>query len=87
MVHVEYSSYFIRKYKKLNLAFKTEILERIEEFKNPSNHQKLKVHKLTGAMGGSYSFSVNHSDRIIFEWSKDKKIARLYNIGDHSIYE
>ena len=87
MISVEYSSDFLRTHKKFSHAFKAEIKERIEEFRNIHNHQKLKVHKLSGQMKGLYAFSINYRDRIIFEWSKDKKTAYLIDIGDHSIYE
>jgi plasmid maintenance system killer protein len=60
---------------------------RLEEFKDPRNHDKLRVHKLKASMLGSYAFSIDHSNRVIFEWSKDKKTAHIINIGDHSIYE
>lgn len=87
MVAIEYSSDFVRKYKKLAPGLKEEIRERLEEFRDTRNHQKLKVHKLQGAMRGLCAFSVNYSDRIVFEWSKEKKTAYMLDIGDHSIYE
>jgi plasmid maintenance system killer protein len=87
MLRLVYSPDFVRTHKKFSHAFKEEIKERIEEFRNIQNHQKLKVHKLNGRMKGLYSFSINHRDRVVFEWSKDKKTAYLIDIGDHSIYE
>lgn len=38
-------------------------------------------------MKEQWAFSVNYSDRIVIYFSKDKKIAHLLDIGDHSIYE
>lgn len=87
MLRVEYSSDFVRKYKKLGRAQKDEILERIEMLKDSANHKKLRVHKLKDDMAGSFAFSVNYSDRIIFELSKDKKTPYLLDVGDHTIYE
>jgi mRNA-degrading endonuclease YafQ of YafQ-DinJ toxin-antitoxin module len=87
MVDVEYFSDFVRKYKKLEPRRKEEIRERLEEFRDPRNHEKLKVHKLKGVMKGLCAFSINHSDRIVFEWSKNKKTAYVLDVGDHSIYE
>ncbi len=87
MIALEYSSDFIRRYKKLVPALQTEVLERIEEFRDVRNHEKLKVHKLRGAMKGLLAFSVNYNDRIVFEWSKDKKTAYMLAVGDHRIYE
>ncbi len=87
MIEVEYTKDFLRVHKKFSHAFKAEIKERIEEFRDLANHQKLKVHKLKETMKGSYSFSINHRDRIVFEWSKDKNTAYFIDIGDHSIYK
>ena len=87
MIRVGYANSFLRRFRKLDSAFQKEIRMRIEEFRSPRNHQKLAVHKLKGTMTGTFAFSVNYRDRVIFEWSRDKKIAYLLDIGDHSIYE
>ncbi len=87
MLRVEYSSDFVRKYGKLSKPLREETKERIEEFKDTKNHQKLRVHKLKGDMLGFLAFSINYRDRIIFQFSKDKKVAYLLNIGDHTVYE
>ncbi len=87
MLRIGYAASFVRHFKKLHPALKREVVERIEEFKDPKNHRQLEVHKLTGRMRGKYAFSVNYSDRVIFEWSKDKKTAYLFDVGDHSVYE
>lgn len=87
MISVEFSSDFVRTFKKLSVALRSEIKEKIEEFKDPKNHSRLKVHKLQGRMKGSFAFSVNFSYRVIFEWSKNKKTAYLFDVGNHSIYE
>lgn len=87
MVTVGYAASFVRRYKKLDVALQREVKQRIKEFRNPANHQKLKVHKLGGRLRDKYAFSVNFTDRIVFEWSKDKKIAYLLDVGDHGVYE
>lgn len=87
MLKVGYAASFVRRYKKLGAAAQRAAKERIEEFKDPANHQALKVHKLGGKLKGKYAFSVSFSDRIIFEWSKDRKTAYLLDVGDHSVYE
>lgn len=87
MIEIEYSSRFVRKFKKLERGLQDEVVTRIEQFTDLHNHSVLEVHKLTGALKGLYAFSVNYSDRIIFEWSKNKKIAYLLDVGDHTIYE
>jgi len=87
MLSIGYAASFVRRFKKLDTSLQQEIKERIEEFKDLSNHSALRVHKLSGRMRGKSAFSVNFCDRIIFEWSKDKKTAYLLDVGDHGIYE
>ena len=86
MIRIEYSSYFVRKFKKLDPALQDDVIEKIEKFKDSKNHRKLKVHKLGGKLKGQWAFSINFSDRIAFHFSLDKKTAYLLDVGDHSIY-
>lgn len=87
MIEVGYTASFLRRYKKLDIPTQQEARVAIEKFKDRKNHSVLKVHKLSGVLTGKLSFSINFSDRIIFEWSKDKKTAYFLDIGDHGIYE
>ncbi len=86
-LEIEYTKYFLRLYKKLHPALKIETKEAIEKFQNLDNHLKLKVHKLSGKGEGKYSFSVNYSHRIIFEYINEHTIAVLMAVGDHDLYE
>jgi len=47
---------------------------------------KLKTHKLTGKLNNIWSFSVDYSYRIIFEFIADDKVI-FYDIGTHGIYK
>jgi len=87
MIEIEYSSYFVRKFKKLEPRAQDEGGERIELFCDIKNHARLEVHKLGGHMKGQWAFSVNFRDRIIFHWSADKQTAYLLDVGDHDIYK
>ena len=86
-LEIEYTKYFLRAYKKFNPNLRSEIKEAIEKFKNPENHIKLKVHKLNGRYTDKFSFSVNYSHRIIFEYINKKTVAVLLTVGDHSEYD
>lgn len=86
MIHVDYTSNFVKFYSKLSRDLKTEIKEKIELFKNKENHQILKVHKLHGKLKNRYSFSVNYKVRIVFEFVGKNKII-MHTIGDHDIYK
>lgn len=86
MIEIIFAPIFVRNFKKLDDNLKEEILEKIEMFKNTSNHKLLKVHKLNGPYKDSYSFSVNYAYRIIFQYQNKNKVAML-GIGDHDIYK
>ncbi len=86
MIELYYAVSFIRQYKKLNPSLKSEIKEKIQQFKNKKNHTALKVHKLSGRLDGKYSFSVNYKIRIIYKYGEDQNEAFFLDVGDHSIY-
>ena len=85
MSHLSFAPSFIRQYKKLEISLQEEILEKVELFKNHSNHKLLKVHKLHGELKNCYSFSVNYAYRIVFSYNKNNEINFL-SIGNHDIY-
>ena len=86
MLKLVYAPIFVRQFKKLNGDLKEEVWEKIEMFKDVSNHKILRVHKLNGPFDGRYSFSVNYNFRIVFSYGK-KKEANLLAIGDHDVYK
>lgn len=86
MITVGYTREFIRRYDKLSNILKEEVREKIQLFKDRSNHKRLKVHKLHGKYQGFFGFSIDHKNRIMFEWIS-KKEARLHTVGDHSMYD
>ncbi len=83
---VSYKPTFIRQYNKLEKDLKSEVLEKIELFKNKENHILLKVHKLNGKLKDAFSFYVNYKIRIVFIF-EDKESATFLAIGDHDIYK
>jgi len=83
---VRYRPTFLRKFKKLSVEIQGEALDKIKIFKEDWNHPFLKTHKLSGRLSGVWSFSVNFSYRIIFEF-EDKETVAFLTIGDHSIYK
>lgn len=82
---IKYKPSFVREFKKLPVDLQEEALERIDLFKNKTNHKKLKVHKLKGKLKKFYSFSVTYSHRVVFEYENKKDVVFL-GIGDHDIY-
>jgi len=83
MLTIFYTPNFIRRYKHLNPALQSEVKEKIELFRNITNHSKLKVHKLKGSLESTHAFSVNFKVRIIFEYQKNKKNVNLLYVGSH----
>jgi addiction module RelE/StbE family toxin len=85
MIEVCYTPAFIRQYKKLPVLLREEVKEKLKLFKNKKNHQLLKAHKLKGRLKGRYSFAVNYSFRIVFQYLKPNQVV-LFAVGDHSVY-
>ena len=85
-MHVSLSPQFRRQFRKLEQLLQEEILEKIELFKKPVNHQQLKVHKLHGRLKDRYGFSVNYKFRIVFIYLS-KNEAVLLAVGDHEVYK
>ncbi len=86
MVEIVYAPKFVRAYKKFVPGLKKEIKAAIELFADRANHERLRVHKLSGRMEGRYGFSVNYQTRIVFQWDPDGRAVFLI-VGDHDIYE
>ncbi|MEK7601056.1 MAG: type II toxin-antitoxin system mRNA interferase toxin, RelE/StbE family [Patescibacteria group bacterium] len=86
MITVGFTPEFFRSLKKLAPQIQEAVFKRIELFRERSNHQRLKVHKLHGKYQGFFGFSIDRKYRIMFEWISDNE-ARLHTAGDHSIYD
>jgi mRNA-degrading endonuclease YafQ of YafQ-DinJ toxin-antitoxin module len=85
-VKVSYSPKFVRQYKKLPWELQELAAKREDIFKKDPFDARLKTHKLSGKQDRYWSFSVNYSYRIIFEFA-GKESAHFYQIGDHDIYD
>ena len=87
-MQISYTASFIRMLKSLPDNLITEAMEKIELFRDPINHEHLKVHKLNGRLKVRFSFSVTYKTRIVFSFLKTApKEARLDAIGDHDVYD
>lgn len=88
MIRIGYTQEFVRRYEKLPRALQEETKDKIELFKDRSNHRQLRVHKLQGRFAGHWSFSVNYAYRIMFDYvGKGKEHVLLLTVGDHTIYD
>jgi mRNA-degrading endonuclease YafQ of YafQ-DinJ toxin-antitoxin module len=81
-----YKPSFVKDYNNLPGDLQIEVKEKIQLFLIKDNHLRLRVHKLSGKLKGSYSFSVNYSHRIVFEYESSNSVVFL-GVGTHDIYK
>jgi len=84
-MEIFYLPKFARQYKKLPPRVKEHAEKKEKLFRRDPFDPRLKTHKLTGSLEGFYAFSVDHSYRIIFDFTNPHAV-RFYEIGDHDIY-
>jgi plasmid maintenance system killer protein len=76
----------VRQFKKLPKPIQEVALDKISIFKADPFHPSLKTHKLKGELDGLWSFWINFKYRALFKFS-DSGVAKVYQIGDHGIYD
>lgn len=82
---IHYTSRFIKDFKKISRDKQKQAAVREKIFRENCFEPRLKTHKLTGSLKDYWSFSVTHSDRILFRFISEKEII-FYKIGTHEIY-
>lgn len=85
ITQIEYSSNFVKQFKKLTPRLQKQAINAEKLFKKDPFSPRLKTHKLSGRLEGLWSFSINYKDRVIFEFLGKRK-AIFYKIGSHDIY-
>lgn len=83
---IYYSTKFEREYRKLPKEVKFTAEKKEKLFREDPYSIQLKIHRLTGKLKGYWSFSINYSYRIIFEFAGEK-IVWFHSIGTHAIYD
>ncbi|PIR45244.1 MAG: hypothetical protein COV10_00400 [Candidatus Vogelbacteria bacterium CG10_big_fil_rev_8_21_14_0_10_51_16] len=86
LLTVGYTPSFLKRYKKLEPAFKEAVKKKIEEFRDRENHKKLDVHKLHGKYKDCHAFSIDYRNRVAFTYIDKNKVA-LLGVSDHDIYK
>ena len=81
-----YLSSFARMYKKLPIEIKRKAEAKEKIFRKNPFERSLETHKLGGRLRGKWAFSIDHKNRIVFDFSGDD-VVKFYYVGDHSIYE
>ncbi len=85
-VKVKPSNRFKRSLAKLPPHIQKVVIKKEAIFVNNPFDKTLKTHKLKGNLKDFWSFSVNYSFRIVFEFVKKDEVI-FYDIGDHQIYQ
>ncbi len=85
-MEIHYTNHFVRKYKKLPREIKDLAKDKEKIFRDNPFDNILKTHKLSGKMGGRWSFSITHSYRIIFRMLENN-IFVFHDVGNHDIYK
>jgi mRNA-degrading endonuclease YafQ of YafQ-DinJ toxin-antitoxin module len=84
-MQIIYSQQFVKDFKRIDLQTQRKAREKEIIFRENPFDNRLRTHKLSGRLDGSWSFSVNYDCRIVFEF-KTGKTAIFHTIGGHSIY-
>jgi len=80
-----YTPEFKRAYKKLSKNLRILVKQKGDIFSADPFHPSLKTHKLSGILKGFWIFSIDHRNRVVFEFIEKNQVL-LHSVGDHSIY-
>ncbi len=84
-MEIEYSSKFMRQFKKLPKEVKEHAIVCEKLFRKNPFDPKLKTHKLHGTMKEYWAFSISYNYRIGFTFA-DTNLVHFHSVGNHSIY-
>ena len=82
---IEYSTNFVKQFKKLTPQVKKQAIKAELLFRKDPFSPRIKTHKLTGKLSNLWAFSIDYRNRIIFEFIDEGKVV-FYRIGSHEIY-
>ncbi len=84
-MEVSFSSSFKRAFKKRikgNVDLEARFWQKLEQFTVDPFSPSLKAHKLSGKLKEFWSFSIDHSERVLFYFVDDNK-AVFVDVGSH----
>ena len=85
-IRVEYSTRYIRSFRKLPHGVQEKARRREEIFSTDPFDVRLETHKLHGKFQNYWAYSVDRKCRVIFRFI-GKSGALFLDVGTHSIYE
>ena len=80
------SSQYRKSFKKLSIKTQQTATEKLKIFQKDPFSPLIKTHKLSGKLKNYWSFSVDYSIRIMFEFVDEESVG-LIDIGPHKIYK
>lgn len=83
---IELTEKFKKSFRKLPVPIRLQFAKRRLVFCQDPFSATLRTHKLKGKLKDFWSFSVNHSYRIVFQFVKKDEVV-FHDIGDHGIYQ
>ncbi len=86
MATIFYSERFKKQHKNIPYEMKKKAMRTIDLFLQNPLHPSLRLHKLSGALQGYWSLSIDRKYRIIVEPLQDNSYL-LISIGTHAIYD
>ena len=85
MLNIIYSEKFVSQFESLDKRTRDLTEKKIGIFTSNHKHPSLKTHKLSGALEGYLSFSIDLKLRIVFEYG-EKDTVHFLKIGSHDVY-
>ena len=85
VTRIHITSSFTKSYRKLSSQTQELAVKKDLSFRHNAFDPRLKTHKLRGELNGYWSYSVNHSYRILFRFVGSDEVI-YYDIGTHDIY-
>jgi len=83
---IYYAPKFERRFCRLTKNTQLKALEKENIFRKNCFDPRLKTHRLKGRYKNYWSFSINYSYRILFQFCNDQE-ALFMDVGTHNIYQ
>lgn len=86
MIKLVWDPAFKRSYKKRisnDVLLKKKFWDALGLFEKNPFDARLKTHKLTGKLDGSWAFSITYDGRVVFKFYDNYKTVLLIDIGSH----
>ena len=74
---IAYTATFLKLLHRLESDLQSEVIDKIDLFKDKKNYKNLNVHKLHGKFGGRHSFYVNYKIRVVFKYIAKEEVILL----------